>query len=111
LTKDDIYSKEEKKVARRLLGENQKRHRSWRKISQEDYRGKIKPGTLCSIGKGKFFPTNPEIRILLGVPPKVCRLCHQKITIPRKIKAYRCLDELSNNEIVYLLKHRESLDE
>lgn len=101
-------TKTEKSVAKSLMEQNRTRGRSWRVIAREDYHDLIKPGTLNRIAKsgGRYFPADPEIRELFGLPLKMCKTCRQKITVPRRVKTYRRLSDLRPDEVLYLLKNR-----
>lgn len=98
-------TKEEEKAVLALL--ERKGNRSWREVAKDvDLCGLFKPGTLSSIAKGDYFPTDPTLRELLGVGPKVCETCRQKITRPRKVKLWRRLEDLKPQELLYLLNNR-----
>jgi hypothetical protein len=101
----------EKTIARTLRRENRKHGRSWRVIAREDYHGAIAPGTLARIAstRGEYFPSDANLRRVLGAPVKVCSTCHRKVTVPRttRVKRWSSLDDLSSTELAYALSHRE----
>jgi hypothetical protein len=64
------------KSAIRLLTTNHNELGSWKAVSEEIYNGKIPPGTLSSIAKGRE-PKNELHRELLGLPA-ACIACGKK---------------------------------
>lgn len=58
-----------KTIARRLLRENLRNERSWRRIAREDFNAEIAPGTLCrfALSKGEWTPKDERLQVLLGL--------------------------------------------
>lgn len=57
------------KLARKLLRENRRNGRSWRRIAREDYQNKVAPGTLNRFAKskGEWLPKDRNILIAMGI--------------------------------------------
>jgi len=87
-----------KKLARRLLCENLKNGRSWRKIASEDYGNLVSYATLnrFAISKSTWIPKSKKILAALGLiqPPK---------TKPKRIF------DLSPKELLWCLENRSEI--
>jgi hypothetical protein len=78
---------------------------TWRQISDEIG---INPSYVFNYAVHGIEPTNPEIRAKLGLK-KICKTCKRQIKdMP---KTYRHLDDLKPSEVLYLLNHREIMNE
>jgi len=62
-------SSKAKKLARTLLRENLKNHRTWRQIAKEDYNNQINYATLnrFAIHKGTWLPRDEKLLVILGL--------------------------------------------
>lgn len=90
----------------RLLKKRHRETRSWARVAHEYG---VARAVVERIANGSYDPANPELRARLGLGPRTCPTCQQRITVPKQVRQWKRLDDLKPAEIIYLLATRTEM--
>jgi len=91
----------------RLLKKLHRETRSWSRVASEF---DVNRAVVERIANAGYDPADPVTRSKLGLGPRTCPTCQQRITVPKPVKSWRRLDDLQPAEILYLLAHRTEME-
>lgn len=90
----------------RKLRKSHRQTRSWKNTGNDFFMTK---SMAYLIAVKKYDPPDGDIRARFHMGPRTCPTCEQRITVPRQVRKWRRLDDLSKNEILYLLATRTEM--
>jgi hypothetical protein len=91
----------------RLLRKRHRETRSWARVASEFG---VARAVVERIANGKYDPANPELRARLGLGPRTCPTCQQRITVPKAVRTWRRLEDLRPAELLYILTNRTEME-
>lgn len=90
----------------RILRKSHRETRSW---SQTGKAYGISKAMAYRIAKEDYDPADPQVRASLGLGPRTCPTCQQRITVPKRVRTWKRLDDLKPAEVLYLLATRTEM--
>lgn len=90
----------------RLLKKLHRQARSWASIAREY---DVKRAVVERIANAGYDPADPDTRAKLGLGPRTCPTCQQRVTVPKQVRTWRRLDDLKPAEVLYLLATRTEM--
>lgn len=90
----------------RILRKRHSQTRSWARVASEFG---VSRSVVERIANGSYDPASPQLRLRLGLGPRTCPKCQQRVTLPKPVRKWKRLDDLTTNEILYLLATRTEM--
>ncbi len=90
----------------RMLRKSHRETRSW--ASTGEAFG-ISKAMAYRIANENYDPAAPQVRARLGLGPRTCPTCQQRVTVPKQVRTWRRLDDLKPAEVLYLLATRTEM--
>lgn len=90
----------------RLLKKRHRETRSWARVASEYG---VSRAVVERIANSNYDPANPQLRARLGLGPRTCPTCQQRVTVPKQVRTWKRLDDLKPEEVLYLLATRTEM--